>query len=302
MDKVKEAYALLGLSEDATKEDVEKRYFILLRQSRAKDARGAEGEGEHGADFEAINQAYKTILAYEDNKIQEEFNQNQYGKYKKMAGVAQKTDHFFHYYKFHLLGAIVLIVLIIVGVNSYMDRQAEKERLAKLPPIDVSVMFHGEFMLQNQEQDTTALEEALLAKFPEWKRVSAAVTYDPAEPKNEFDMASVQKALLSLITDKSDVYILDKNSFAKLSKQGLLRKLDDEYNERLKPLLASEADAYKSRVEEDTEDHIYAIDITGSPLIKELPVAYNNMVVGIRTDAQHVDNALLFIERMIAGK
>jgi len=302
LDKLKEAYALLGLPEDATKEDVEKRYFILLRQARAKDARREDGqEAQDNVDFETINQAYKQILNYEDQQTEAQFNQDQYGKYKKMAGVAQKTDHFFHYYKFHLLGAIALIIVIIIGINSYMDRQAEKERLANLPPIDVSVMFHGEFLQHDQNQDKSVVEDYLLAQFPEWQRISADVTYDPSEPKNEYDMASVQKALLSLITEKSDVYILDKNSFNKLAKQGLLQPLDDVYEQRLKPLLPSEAAAFKLKLEEDTTEHVYAVEITSSPLLKELPLAYNNMVAGIRVDAAHRDNALLFIERMLKG-
>lgn len=302
MEDLKQAYATLGLPENATKEEVEKRYYLLMRQARAQGARRDHEEaGGNAVDFEAVNRAYKFIIEYDERKAQEQFKQSQYGKYKKMAGTAEKLDHFFHYYKFHLLGALVAVILIGFAVNSYLERQAQKAEEAKKPPIDVSVMFHGDFYLNNQNQDTEELEAALLSFFPEWKRIGAQITYDPSDPKNEFDIAATQKAVVMLMTEKSDVYILDRNSFTKLARQQLFQPLDEAYEQTLKPLLPSEAAALKTRSSEDTTDHIYGIDISGSPLVKSIPVVSKEMIAAIRADAKHPDKALLFIQRMLEG-
>ena len=105
MEDLKQAYELLGLQEGADREEVEKRYFLLIRRTRTSKQR-AEATGQadvsSSPSLEDVNHAYKLILAAEDQKTNEAFNVNAYGKYKKMAGSAAKVDHFFSYYKFHL--------------------------------------------------------------------------------------------------------------------------------------------------------------------------------------------------------
>ncbi|MBD2844795.1 J domain-containing protein [Paenibacillus sp. IB182496] len=301
MDELKQAYERLGLLETADKAEVEKRYMLLVRKHRAQEAK-SDGElppGEERIDFAAVNAAYKHILAHEDQQAAEAYNRQEYGKYRKMAGVAQKTDHFFSYYKYHLLGAVVILVLIGFGINSYLDRQAEKEREAALPPIDVSVMLHGQFYSEDGGQETAPLEQALLDYFPDWQRLTVDLTYVPIETRSEMDMAAVQKAVLMLISEKKDVYILDRNSYTSLVQQGLLRPIDEAYEERFRPLLDNEEAALRTSTEDVPEEHVYAIDLTNSPHAEDLPLIYQDMVVGIRIDAQRPDNAVRFIERML---
>ena len=145
MDELKKAYES-GLPEGASKDDVEKRYFLLIRRERASRQREETGQpDEQALSLEEINRAYKLILEYDEKKTMEQFNAAAYGKYKGMAGSAQKVDHFFSYYKFHVLGVIALILIVIFGTKAYVDHRHKMAELAKLPPIDVSVSFFGEY-------------------------------------------------------------------------------------------------------------------------------------------------------------
>ncbi|QHW33436.1 J domain-containing protein [Paenibacillus rhizovicinus] len=302
MDELKKAYELLGLPEGAAKEEVEKRYFILIRRERSTRQREeTEQTDEHAMNLEDINKAYKLILEYEEKKTMEEFNAAAYGKYKGMAGSAQKVDHFFSYYKFHVLGVIALILVIIFGTKGYIDHRHKMAELAKLPPIDVSVSFFGEYYSQDGSypvSDLKPLEANFLSQFPNWKRVQAFFTYVPTDIKSEQDSALIQKSMIDLMMNKADVYILDKSNFGKLATEGSLLPLDGANAAKLgtgdKPELQ-----LKATTEDVPEEHVYGVDISGSPLLKGLPVVGKEYIAGVRVNSARPDNALAFIEKYL---
>ncbi|BBH18704.1 hypothetical protein Back11_00490 [Paenibacillus baekrokdamisoli] len=303
MGDLKKAYELLGLQENADKEEVEKRYFILIRRTRSiKQREEAEGQEELAApNIEEINRAYKLILAHNDEITKEAFNENAYGKYKKMAGSAEKVDHFFSYYKFHLLGSIALILILIFGIKAYVDNRHEQAELAKLPPADVTVAFFGEYGNKSgsypSSEDIKPMETALLSQFPEWKRVIAFITYVPSEMKSQQDSALIQKSMLDLMTNKTDMYIMDRVNFLKLAQDGALAPLDNKLDTAFKDkaVKAVNKDASNS-------EHIYGYDVSNSSLIKGLPILGKEYIAGIRFDAKKPDDATHFIEKYLNTK
>lgn len=300
---VKQAFKTLGLPEDADKDAVEKRYTLLIKQARTQQRREEAGETvTDKIDLDLVNQAYKLVLELEKQQEVEAFNANKYGKYKKMAGSAEKADHFFSYYKWHLIVGVLIVVGIIYGINSYLDRQEEKRLEALRPPIDLSFMLYGNFFLEEGSQDIVPLEEAMLAYFPEWKRVKGVLTYLPGEQGSATDAALVQKAMIMLMTEKSDIYLIDENNFEQLARQGLLMPLEDEVAGRLAPYVTDDM-LRKAATEEDTSPRVYGIKLGETKLMQELPLIYRDMVVGIRgIDPEHPDNAKLFLERFLSGE
>lgn len=298
MDELKKAYELLGLPEDATKEDVEKRYFLLIRRDRANKQREAtEPATEPKISLEEINKAYKLILEHYEQSTMAQFNDAAYGKYKGMAGSAQKVDHFFSYYKFHVLGAIALILIIIFGTKAYVDHRHKQAELAKLPPIDVSVSYFGEFYSQDGSypvSDMKPIEAQFLSQFPQWQRVQAFFTYVPSEMKSEQDSALIQKSMIDIMFNKADVYILDKPNFEKLAMQGALMPLEGKLGAGDKPELE-----YKAKTEDVPEEHVYGVDISASPLLKNMPVVGKTYIAGVRANAKHPDNAYTFIDKYL---
>jgi len=288
---LRQAYERLGLPEDATREMVEKRYDMLLRQERRR-IRAGEGESP---EFAEITRAYRFIVEQEEKQAVSELTEQQYGKYKQFAGLAEKIDHFISYYKWHTLGAILLIALIIYGINAYIDHREEQARLAALPPMDVYGMLMGQFYNTNGSMETDELEAAMLGHFPDWKRVELELLSFSLEARSEFDIAMLQKALAMLATESPDIYILDKDTYPWLAHTGILMELDDLAAGRLAPLLPEGA-ALEESGGEEAGVHIYGIDLTASPLIGELPLIKDSFIAGIRRDTERLDNALHLIE------
>lgn len=314
MTELKQAYETLGLQENASKADVEKRYDILLRQDRARQSRkDAEESGEARRSFDEINRAYRLILQYEDRKAIASINEEKYGKYRKYAGQAEKLDHAISYYKWHALGVIAAVALIIYGINAYQDHRAEQARLAALPPIDLEASFIGQFYLPAEGAGTEELELAMVGQIPEWKRVEADVLPINMSNANQMDIAMQQKIVVQLATEQPDVYILDADTFEWIARNGVLRNLDAEAEGRFSEWL-TEGAAMKAPErtddigeQEDAEEtavpeHVYGINVGSSPLAKALPLSMKDMIIGIRVDAAHPDNALLLIERYLLAE
>lgn len=296
MDELKKAYETMGLPEFTIKEEVEKRYTMLMRQARTRSQQ-KQGAEDAEDSFAKINQAYRLILEHEDRKLTDAFNEQEYGKFKKMAGQAQKMDHFWRYYKFHTIGAIAAVALIIYGIISFIDYREEQERLANLPPVDLNISFMGNYMLREDAPKEEPLEKALLTAFPDWKRFVATVTFVPADQQNQY--AYMQKAMLVLATENPDVYIMDRNIFQWVGVQGMLLNLDNDASGELKPLL-KDGLTLKLKTDEDTEEHVYGIDLTDTAIVDDLPLYKEDMIIGIRVDSKNPDKAKEFIKKYLA--
>ena len=297
MEDLNKAYELLGLEHFSDKEEVEKRYTLLLKQSRARAKQQPETAAEEESAFNAVTKAYKAILEYEKQKDIDAFNEQEYGKYKGMAGNAQKIDHFWRYYRFHTLGVIVAIGLIIYGITSYVDYREEKERIANLPPASLEISFMGDYYMRQEIKEEDALETALLPTFPEWERYIATLSNIPADDMNKY--AYLQKAVIMLATEHPDVYIADKETFVWIGAQGMFDPLDDIIESgELKGLVPDDR-KLKYATEDIPTEHVYGIDLKGTKLSKDLPFYDHELVIGIRVDSQRKDNALHFIKKYL---
>lgn len=302
VDDLKEAYKVLGLPEDADRETVEKRYFILLRQARARQMRGEPAGADTAADPEAIDRAYRLIKAEEERKERERLRERLYGKDEKAAERKAKIEHFFHYYKYHLLVAVLLMAAVIYGVNNWLDHRAEQRRLASLPPPDLEIHFVGAFWPIGGNLDIENMEPVMLEQFPDWQRVVARLSYVPQEMQTPQDFAFAQKLIIDLIQYKPDVYILDELHFSSLVSQELFEKLDD-------PAFGDLADAIPEAAkrlgqkENDPVPALYGVDISGSPLLKDWPLIIpDSVIAAVRVGTGRPDKAREFIERLLEGQ
>jgi len=299
-----QAYEKLGLNGDATRDEVEKRYELLLRRERQKQQRGET------SDLEEITRAYKLIVEWEHREAVGEIAKQQYGKYKRYAGQAERVDHFFSYYKWHLLGVIAAVALLIYGIFAYAEHREEQARLAALPPADLEASFLGRFYLPSEDGATERLEEAIIAQMPGWQRVEADVLSFNMAEQGMTDAAMLQKVVVMLATESPDVYVMDEDTFEWIARNGVLRPLDAEAAGRWKDLLPEGAAMKAAEAETDPsapdgvklgEEHVYGVDLTGTALAEALPVGKERLIVGIRLDAENADKAIAMIERAFEG-
>jgi hypothetical protein len=299
MEELRKAYELLGLPENASRQDVEKRYDILLRQSKTQRRRQEDGEDTApGMDFTAINRAYRYILDHENQEAVEAITREQYAKYKGFAGTAQKLDHFFSYYKWHTLGVIAVIGFLIYGTITYLDHREEQRRLALLPPEDLIGTFIGEFYQPDMETDPAPIEAAVLTQFTDWQRVEFDMLSFSMNGGNQVDVAMLQKASITLATEKPDIYFLDAATYPWLTQSGVLLDLGAQANGAWKELLPPGA-AIMAKADEEGPEGVYGIDVTNSALAKELPVIFDRLIISVRANAEHPEEALAFIERYL---
>ncbi len=300
MDDLKQAYELLGLPENASREEVEKAFETLLRKSRSRQANnpadGETGESEYDLKFKA----YKMIVEHEERSKINEMSRQRYSKWGKLSATAEKIDDFFRIHKTKVIIGIIAVVALVFGITAFINHREEQKRLAALPPIDLSIMLVGNYMSDQDQGGDEGLEKAMTDQFPEWKRLKVMLTYLPPSGGSggTADMAFQQKAMAVVATEKPDVYILDENSFNWLGGGGVLEQLDTEANGVLKPLL-TDSNLMKGRAEEETEDHIYGIKVTDSTLAKQLPLAMQDMIVTVRIGSKNKDKAIHFIERYL---
>ena len=296
-EELKKAYEVLGLPEDATKEQIEKRYFMLVRKYRSRMLDQNNENNDDDYNIDEINRAYNLILEYERRQANEEYRQKHYSRFKRID--MEKIDHFFHYYKIHLLVAIIVVVAIVFGIKGYLDKRAEREAEAKLPPIQLSVLFFGEYYASD-ESESEKIENNILQQFPEWKRVKVQISYVPEVARNEYDIAMQQKSIITLISERPDIYIVDEFNFNRLLSQGIFSPLDDKAQTLLQQL--PQDDIYSGVAGEGQEKRIYGIDVTDSPLLQGVNMSGKKLIATLRADAEKEENALKLIEWLVSAK
>ncbi|WP_373232491.1 hypothetical protein [Cohnella sp.] len=276
MEELKKAYEILGLPEDATREQVENRYFILLKRARSEQARIDAGDSTTAADLADVNRAYNLVLGIELEKT---------GTIEKQS----KYAHFMYYYKFHLI-----VSIIIVLVAGYMIKEnIDKRRIAaNLPPASLSMSVFGNYYFA----DVEVLEQNMLKLIPEWKRIAMTHTYVPKEIKSEQDMAMQQKSILSLMTEQSNLYILDAKNFISLATQGALLNLDEL--EGWTPNVAPEK-LWNAKSEEDTAPEPYGIDITGNPVFEGVELSGERQIIAVRVADENWNATRMLLDKLI---
>lgn len=279
------AYEALGLPVDASREDIEHRYGLLMRQARAQQRRG-----EVTIDEAAVHRAYRLIIEEQRRQAIEQYELEKYGSDKR-AQTAEKVDHFIHYYKFHVIFAIIALILIIMGVKSYLDKSAEKARLAALPPAEVSVIFMGHFAANFPD-----IEETLLSFFPNWLRIDAQIHYVTVEPRDQYEIAMLQKSVITLMSERPDIYIMDRANFERVAKQGLFIPLEGIYMGG-NDVLADKGNILYLRAEDDTKEHAYGVYLRNMPDM--IPGLGYEMIAGITVHSENTSNALKFMKQFM---
>ncbi len=145
MDK-KDARKILGVTKETSRNDIERKYSILLKKHRAaslppdksEEDAAEEGTPESSAlqaasaipqkepvaeeySFDQITEAYNVLMGYEVTVKEEP--PSKVAPLLKKAGIDEKkARNFFYYYKLYILGALALAVALFFGIRSFVNR------------------------------------------------------------------------------------------------------------------------------------------------------------------------------------
>jgi len=275
---LQQAYETLGLPVDASREEIEERYFLLLKKVKTGQA----------VDEEAVSRAYKTIIeAMRESKVRE-LEQMYYGD----SVFKRKMADFWVKYRTHVIVSAIVLILAGVILNTVLNQRAMRIAEANRPPIDVYALFVGEFFHDNEHE----LPERMLADFPEWQRVDALISYAPENPRDPFEVAALQKNVITIMSERPDLYVTDPFNFESLMFQSAFLPLDD---------LADKFPAgslVRGQADSDDAPHVYGIDVSASPLFAKWGIIdKGERIIGIRYDTERLDNAIAFVQKLLAG-
>ncbi|NSW90002.1 MAG: DnaJ domain-containing protein [Firmicutes bacterium] len=283
-----EAYKVLGVKEDASKNEIEKRYATILRKYRAGNNEGLSEE-----QFGKITEAYNLLMGYiveskDDGKERKRPNPI----LQKLGIDEDKLKNILYYYKIHIIVGIIMLVAIISTIRGCVNR---------VDP-DLYVVFMGEVYCNETEQ----LEEDIKSRMPTIEAVSFEnILISEAQEKQDpqVQMAMLQKAMVLIAVGDVDVLILDKAQFEKFAKQGAFMKLDEIVSEMGLP----EDKVYREEIEEENkegkivvvDEGIYGINVKNSKILTDAKTAGEEMIAAISIRAKHYDNAVEFIKLLV---
>lgn len=279
-EELKKAYETLGLEPDATREQVENRYFILLKRERAQQKRehDAAEDGSGSTNLEAIHHAYRIILGLESGKISTEPKQG-------------KVAHFFYYYKVHLIVGIIILLFAGYTIKETIDKRNEEARLG---PVDLAVAVVGNYYFADME----LLQQNMLKLVPEWNRIKSTLTYIPTEIKSEQDIALQQKSVLTIMTEHDEIYFLDQKNFESLVYQEAFRKLDElpGFGELG---VAESRIVYATTETEEPNEAAYGIDVTDHPIFQGIELTGERAILAVRADDDELPKTMELLSQIV---
>lgn len=277
---LKQAYEKLGVPEGADMDEVEKKYDLLLRQADTRIRRDPSPEAK--AHLEEINQAYRLIRDTHRQREIEAYEQEKYGKYGSGGKWVQKLEHFWEYYKFHLIGSIIGIIIVVTVAQTVIDNRRE----ANLPPPDLEIMLFGDY----RHADVEALETTLAEAMPELERIR--VIHVPVSFNMElgYDYAMQQKAIVMLATERPHIFLVDEGTYQWLGTQGPFRDLEH----MVRQVGADESLWVKGHTIE-LGDNVYGIDTTESAIWEHLRAPNSKKIITVSENHEFSPEIELFI-------
>lgn len=299
MPETKNNYEVLGLSEAAEKELVERKYGILVRQYKQRtDEYGTTNEDV--AYYHEITKAYNEIMGISgDYSDPDPTNIVPYSIRKKWYKISAFLDS----YKLILCGSLLLIV---IGILTYFQiRDASKD--------DLYIKFVGSFTSGYAETEDGYIDKQIAAK--------SQVTNQPVvsyftvvEGKTTLLDTSAKNAAVQFrsefVAGTLDVIIIDRENLDVYMRDVVFMKLDDFLEENKDKPGFADLELYhyeNSGAEKDlAESGVYAVEISnmaffdGMNIRKEYPEERQTMYLALARTGKRQDKAKAFAAEVIS--
>lgn len=278
-----DAQKILGVSSGASRNEIEKRYSILLKKHRMVETQG-DGDSTEQVDFERITEAYNLLMGYEEPVEEETRKPNPL--LLKMGIDEKKTRNFFYYYKFHMIIGLAVLLMIVFTVKGCVE---------KVEP-DFMTVFIG----QVDYTDTDKLYSQIKEAVPEIKEPGFDGAFITASGEGQQDYAMLMKSIAIMAAGNTDLLIADRANFEKFAKNGGLLSLDD-----IAKKLGVDVEKNRDNVlstESEPAEHLYGIDISGSKELAKAGIRGTELIAAIPSNSKKQETAIKLIEYLLKSK
>jgi hypothetical protein len=275
-----DAHKILGINREAGRNEIEKRYSILLKKHRMTGIQG-DGSNAEEEDFKMATEAYNFLMGYEEPVIVESRSPNPL--LTKMGIDEKKAQNFFYYYKYHMIIGLAVLALIVFTVKGCVER---------VDP-DFTTVFIGQINYTDTDKLYTQIKEAV----PVIKEPGFDGAFITATGEGQQDYAMLMKSAAILAAGGTDIYILDKANFAKYAKDGAFISLDDIAKKL--GVDPSKNKDYVLKTEDEPSEHLYGIDISSSKALAKADIMGPELIAAIPASTKKQDIAVKLIEYLL---
>lgn len=190
--------------------------------------------------------------------------------------------------------------MLIFGGNALYNQYQAKKYEASLPPVDVTIMFLGNYESQDPSGKDEELKQEIVNRYPAWKRVKTEVVYLPStggEGGGALDMTYIQRAMAMLAADRPNILILDDATFDWIGQQQGLKNLEPFVKSAGLPLDDIRLKRIKNT--ENGEEWITGVDITDTKFATDLPIHSRKMIIGVFGEDEDKNKSTDFVEFLV---
>lgn len=278
----KDAYKILGLPEGSSKDEVIKRYDVLVKKHR-------NGYKEDGIGIEEVDNAYNTIMGY-DMSGRKDMKPKEPNKFSKLLGKITKIDersieNFFHYHKVHIIVTIIALGFLYSLIHGIVT---------KVDP-DFYLTSIGEIYIQDTEKLSSTLKDII----PDLNAPQIDPLFMSEKDQGQQAYAMQMKSMTMLAAGEMDVILVDKANYEKFATQEAFENID--YLESILGLKLERKEELKITPEGKSED-IFGIDITNTKFVKENNIQGKEIIAAIRVKAKHTDKSVALLKYILSDK
>lgn len=283
------ALEILELPQDATTDDIEKRILVLYKKFRQMEKDG------RGYTLEDVERAYKSLKGInycdpEEEKKKQERSERPNPVFRLFGIDEEKARNFIYYYKWHVLGVLAAIIIIIATVLSLVSR---------VDP-DLKILIAGKIFVG----DTSVLAEKIADELETVKNAQVQNVYLSGEAKTEADMAMQAKFTVEIMAGNNDIFIIDEEKYFMLAKQGAFKPvkelignpdtlgIDEKLNEDLVVAMDPEDGVIY-------EPELYGIDVSRSKYLFDAGIISDRIIMAFGTSGEFPENAVAFAELVL---
>lgn len=281
------ALAMMDLNADAGRDEISKRYGILTRKFRTVK------KDENGYTIKDITDAYNLLMGITFNDEKEQQRQKALRENPPLLARILKKDpvkleNFFHYYKWHMIIGLIIIVAVFFSIRSCVNQ---------VHP-DFTMVLSGNVYTE----DGAVLEADILQRLPELAAPQVhLLTSNPSD--GEYNYAIQMKQMAMLAAAEIDFILMDEDTFNLMSSQGVLLSFEDKMGVLQFP---QEAYVRGAVILEEPVDAdpvlgpptVFGVDITESDFVRKNNIFGEKIIAGIVLNSKRVDTALAFLSKL----